>query len=76
VGPETSAANTRAFTIKTSLDGVTWTKVLSVTNNRKSTSRHTIPVRSARYVRMSISKPTQSGTGSAKIYEFQVYGEE
>jgi hypothetical protein len=77
VGVEPSSQNTRAFTIKTSLDGVTWTKVVKVTNNRRSTSRHTITATSARYVKLGISQPTQAGaTGSAKIYELQVYGEE
>ncbi|MRN56326.1 PA14 domain-containing protein [Paenibacillus monticola] len=71
--------NTRDFTIETSNDDVSWTPVVTVTNNTYGTTTHDLeaPV-TARYFKLNITNPgaVDSSTGlyAANIYEFQAYG--
>jgi hypothetical protein len=75
LGGESTGFNTGAFTISTSTDNTTFTTAATVTGNRNSRTVHQLATpRSARYVRLSITTPTNDGTGIARIYEFEVYG--
>jgi predicted alpha-1,2-mannosidase len=74
LGGETTAWNTGAFTIQTSVDGTTWTTRVTVSGNRTSRTFHPISTVSARHVRLSITTPANDGNGAARINEFEVYG--
>ena len=71
-GGESTAWNTRAFNIQTSGNGTSWTTVTSVSNNTASVTTHAITARTARYVRLNITTPSQDGNAAARIYEFEV----
>ncbi|TPE70250.1 endo-beta-N-acetylglucosaminidase [Halalkalibacterium halodurans] len=73
-GGEPAAFNTKAYTIETSINGESWKPVVEVVNNTKATSEHSIPLESARYVRLLIDQPTQGGDQAARIYEFEAHG--
>ena len=72
-GGEATAWNTKAFTLQTSTDGATWTTVATVSTSSASVTTHAITPRTARYVRLNISTPTQNGDPAARIYELEVY---
>ena len=72
-GGEATAWNTKAFTLQTSTDGATWTTVATVSASSASVTTHAITPRTARYVRLNISTPTQNGDPAARIYELEVY---
>jgi predicted alpha-1,2-mannosidase len=74
LGGESTGLNTGAFTISTSLDNSTWTSAVTISGSRSSRTTHTITARSARYVRLTISSPTNNGGTAARIYEFEVHG--
>ncbi|TQK50767.1 putative alpha-1,2-mannosidase [Streptomyces sp. SLBN-118] len=73
VGGEPASYNTRAFTIETSPDGVTWTTAVTVSDNTADVTTHPIAARTARYVRLNAA-PTQSSDPATRIYELEVYG--
>ena len=72
MGGESSSWNTKAFTLKTSVDGNTWTTVATVTNNTDATTTHTVSA-TARYVRIDVTTPTQTTNQAMRIYELEVY---
>ncbi|GAA4416540.1 discoidin domain-containing protein [Actinokineospora soli] len=72
-GGESTAWNTRAFSVQTSTDGTSWTTRASATANTASESTHTFTPVSARYLRLVITTPTQNGDPAARIYEFEIY---
>ncbi|MFF3607726.1 GH92 family glycosyl hydrolase [Streptomyces sp. NPDC002463] len=72
MGGESSSLNTKAFTIKTSTDGTTWTTVATVTDNTAATTVHAVSA-TARYVRIEVTTPTQTTNQAARIYELEVY---
>jgi F5/8 type C domain/Glycosyl hydrolase family 92 len=74
LGGEQTGWNTGAFTIATSTDNTNWTTVVNVTGSRNSRTYAPIPARSARYVRIDASTPTNNATNAARIYELEVYG--
>ncbi|MEV6792179.1 GH92 family glycosyl hydrolase [Streptomyces sp. NPDC051320] len=75
LGGENTAWNTAAFQIRTSTDGSNWSTAVTVSGSRASRTFHAVAPRQARYVRLDISSPTNTGgDGAARIYEFQVYG--
>ena len=73
LGGETTGWNTGAFAIQTSTDGTTWSQAASVSGQRSSRTYHPVSARSARYVRLDVTTPTNNGNGAARIYEFEVY---
>jgi endo-beta-N-acetylglucosaminidase D/PKD repeat protein len=73
-GGESPAFNTKAYKIEVSTDKEVWDEVAAVSDNSSSVSEHTIPLKEARYVRLSIQQPTQGGDQATRIYEFEVYG--
>lgn len=72
-GGEAESFNTKDFEISVSGNGTNWTKVVAVTGNTRSVTRHST-TSAARHVRLNISAPTQSGDPAARIYEFEVFG--
>ncbi len=72
-GGESTAWNTRDFTIQTSLDGSNWTTRTTVTGNTASTTTHDIAAAAARHVRLNVTAPTSNGDGAARIYELEAY---
>ncbi|MGW7434376.1 endo-beta-N-acetylglucosaminidase [Streptomyces sp. NPDC054861] len=73
-GGEDPAWNTRDFTIK--VRGSTadpWTTAVTVTGNTAATTTHPV-TRAARYVRLEITRPTQTADPAARIYEFEAWG--
>ncbi|MFI0941722.1 GH92 family glycosyl hydrolase [Streptomyces sp. NPDC021020] len=75
LGGEDTSWNTAAFQILTSTDNSTWSLAANVTGSRASRTFHAIAPRQARYVRLAISAPTNTGGDTAaRIYEFQVFG--
>jgi predicted alpha-1,2-mannosidase len=74
LGGETTGWNTGGYNIQTSTDGSTWTTVVSVGGSLASRTFHPIVTRSARYVRLNLTTPTNNGNTAARIYELEVYG--
>ncbi len=72
-GGESTAWNTRDFTVQTSLDGTNWTTRTTVTGNTASTTTHDVAAAAARHVRLNVTAPTSNGDGAARIYELEVY---
>ncbi|MEU6619767.1 GH92 family glycosyl hydrolase [Streptomyces litmocidini] len=72
LGGETADWNTRAFTIRTSTDGTTWTTAATVTGNTAATTTHPVSA-TARYVRIEVTTPTQTTSPAARLYELEVY---
>jgi predicted alpha-1,2-mannosidase len=73
-GAENTAWNTGGYTIQTSTDGSSWSTAVTVTGSRASRTYHPVPGRSARYVRLTITAPTNSTDTATRIYELEVYG--
>jgi hypothetical protein len=73
-GGESADYNTRAFTIQLSTDGTTWTTPVSVADNTAGVSTHPISMATARYVKLTVTTPTQTTEMGTRIYEFEVYG--
>jgi len=73
-GSGVSADNTRDFTLQVSTDGATWVTPPdgAVVGNVYDVTRHAVNL-SARYVRITITKPAETGT-RAQLYEVEVYG--
>ncbi|MFG3344285.1 discoidin domain-containing protein [Streptomyces sp. NPDC048018] len=73
-GGESASWNTRDFTVEVR-DSATapWTTAVTVTGNTAATTTHPVSV-TARYVRLSITKPTQTTDPAARIYEFEAWG--
>jgi len=74
LGGETTGWNTGAYTIATSTDGTNFTTAVTKSGMRSSRTLDTIPTRSARYVRLTTTTPTNNGNNAARIYELEVYG--
>jgi hypothetical protein len=73
-GGEAAGYNTRDFNIQVSTDNATWTTVVTVSGNTAGTTAHTISTRTARYARLNLTTPTQTGEATTRIYEFEVRG--
>jgi hypothetical protein len=73
-GGESATYNTRDFNIQTSTDNATWSTAVAVTANTANVTSHPIAARTARYVRLNITTPTQTTDAAARIYELEVYG--
>ncbi|MCW2639949.1 MAG: alpha,2-mannosidase [Dactylosporangium sp.] len=74
LGGENTGWNTGAFNIQTSVDGSTWSTAATVSGSRSSRTYHPVAARSARYVRLNVTTPTNSGNNAARVYELEVYG--
>ncbi|MDE7262226.1 MAG: discoidin domain-containing protein, partial [Oscillospiraceae bacterium] len=74
MGGESSTMNTKAYTILVSEDGEEFTEVAKVTKNSLGETLDAFRAVSARYVRLSVDKPTQGSDTAARIYEVEVFG--
>jgi predicted alpha-1,2-mannosidase len=74
LGGENTAWNTGGYQIQTSTDGSTWSTAATVTNSRASRTYNPITPRQARYVKLTVTSPTNTGTDTAtRVYELEVY---
>ncbi|GGQ87973.1 GH92 family glycosyl hydrolase [Couchioplanes azureus] len=74
LGGEQTGWNTGAYTISTSTDGTAWSTAVSVTGSRGSRTYTPVESRTARYVRFEATQPAADGSGTARVYELEVYG--
>ncbi|MEV6520372.1 GH92 family glycosyl hydrolase [Longispora sp. NPDC051575] len=72
-GGEATSLNTKAFTIQVSADGITWNTVTTVTANTSSETTHPVTATTGRYIRLTVTTPTQSGDSAARVYELEAY---
>ncbi|MFJ9840475.1 discoidin domain-containing protein [Kitasatospora sp. NPDC101155] len=73
-GSESASYNTRDFSIQVRSNTTDpWTTVATVTGNTAGTTTHPVNT-TARYVRLVVTKPTQSTDPAARIYEFEAWG--
>ncbi|MEU9131473.1 discoidin domain-containing protein [Kitasatospora sp. NPDC048540] len=73
-GGESATWNTRDYTVQVrSSTADPWTTAATVTGNTAATTTSPAAV-TARYVRLVITKPTQTGDPAARIYEFEAWG--
>lgn len=74
-GGETLSLNTKNYKLQGSLDGTSWTNLDSVEGNVSNSTDRYITKSTVRYVRLYITTPQNyAETGTANIYEFEVYG--
>ncbi|GIF96860.1 discoidin domain-containing protein [Catellatospora citrea] len=73
-GGEAATLNTKNFNFQVSTDGTTWTTAATVTNNTANVTTTTISATSARFVKLNITTPTQTTNTAARVYEFEVMG--
>lgn len=73
-GGESPDMNTQKYTISVSTDGNAFTEVLTIKKNSKGETLDTFPAVKAKYVKLSVEKPTQGSDSAARIYEIEVYG--
>jgi predicted alpha-1,2-mannosidase len=73
LGGETTGWNTGAFTIATSTDATTWSTAVTVSGQRSSRTYHPVSARTARYVRLTVTTPTNNGNAATRIYELEAY---
>ena len=66
--------NTKAYSILVSEDGKDYKQVTRVISNTAGESVDTFPAVNARYVKLSVDKPTQGSDTAVRIYEMEVYG--
>ncbi|WKU02300.1 discoidin domain-containing protein [Micromonospora soli] len=71
-GGESASFNTRAFTIEMSADAIQWWTVVTVTANTANVSTHYVDA-FGRYVRLTVTTPTQTTDPTARIYELEAY---
>ncbi|RCG28625.1 hypothetical protein DQ384_23045 [Sphaerisporangium album] len=78
--PAETANNTRNWTLATSTNNSTWTTADTVTGNTANVTDRTFASTTARYLRLTITEPTQSTTPDstanprARIGQFELYG--
>lgn len=75
-GGEGADMNTKSYEISVSTDNTEFTPVTKVTKNTAGNTTDTFTPVNARYVKVSVVKPTQGSDSAARIYEIQVYGTE
>ncbi|MGW6917203.1 endo-beta-N-acetylglucosaminidase [Kitasatospora sp. NPDC054939] len=72
-GGESGSMNTRDFSIQVrSAPGDAWTTVATATGNTAAATTHPVTA-TARYVRLVVTRPTQTGDQAARIYEFEAW---
>jgi hypothetical protein len=71
---ENGIYNTRDFQLQLSGDGLSWYHTVSVTNSNAAVTRHDMLDLPARFVRLDITKATQTSSNIARIYEVYVIG--
>ncbi|WMX43974.1 discoidin domain-containing protein [Streptomyces roseicoloratus] len=73
-GGESASWNTRDFTVQVRESTTApWTTAVTVTGNTAAATTHPVAV-TARYVRLAITRPTQTTDPAARVYEFEAWG--
>jgi len=73
-GGESPLLNTSDFAIRArATESDPWTTVVDVAGNSAGVTTHPVST-SARYVRLEITKPANTGNSIARIFEFEVWG--
>lgn len=75
-GGEGEDMNTKAYTIQVSEDGKEFTDVSRTASNTEMNTVNTFAAVEARYLKLSVDKPTQGSDTAVRIYELAVYGME
>lgn len=70
---EPSEYNTSDFKLQKSSDGKTWEDVDQVIGNKDSVTNRKVEPFTARYVRLYITKATQTNSNTARIFSFELY---
>lgn len=73
-GDENPDMNTKGYQILVSEDDVDYTEVANITSNAEANTRDAFAPIEARYVKLSIVKPTQGSDSAARIYDVEVHG--
>lgn len=73
-GGEGPDMNTQKYVISVSGDGTAFTDVVTVKNNTAGTTQDAFQAVTARYVKLSVLKPTQGSDTAVRIYGIEVYG--
>lgn len=73
-GNESPDMNTKWYSIETSIDGKNFELAAEVKKNKAKETVDTFKPVKARYIKVSIIKPTQGADTAARIYEIQVKG--
>lgn len=73
-GGEGTDMNTKGYVISVSEDGASYTDVRTVTRNTLGSTMDTFAPVQARFVKLSVVKPTQGSDTAARIYEVEVFG--
>lgn len=73
-GGESPDMNTKAYTLSVSEDGTNYKDVVQVKKNTAAKTLDTFAPVKARYIKLSVIKPTQGSDTAARIYEVEVYG--
>lgn len=77
--PAETANNTKNFTFDVSTNGTSWSTIDTVTNNTAAVNDRTVASQTVRYVRLTITEPTQGTTPDslnnprARIGQFELY---
>jgi len=74
-GGDDAGWNTKDYTISVSNDNKTWTTPVTVTGNTAATTENLVKT-SGRYVKLNIAAPTNNTDPAARIYDFQIYGDD
>ena len=70
---ESPAYNTRGYSISVG-DGGSWSTTATVTDNTANSTSHPVPTgKCSRFVRLDITRPTQSSSGATRIYELEAW---
>ncbi|MEU8518978.1 discoidin domain-containing protein [Streptomyces sp. NPDC048577] len=73
-GGENDTWNTRDFTVKVRASaGEPWVTAASVTGNTAAVTTHPVSV-TARFLRLEVTRPTQTTDPAARIYEWEAWG--
>ncbi|MFG3055816.1 discoidin domain-containing protein [Kitasatospora sp. NPDC048239] len=73
-GGESASYNTRDFSVQVRNSTTDpWTTVANVTGNTAGTTTHPVST-TARYVRLVVTRPTQTSDPAARVYEFEAWG--
>ncbi|MFJ7068421.1 discoidin domain-containing protein [Streptomyces sp. NPDC101115] len=73
-GGESATWNTRDFRVEVrDSTSAAWTTAVTVTGNTAATTTHPVSL-TARYVRLTVTTPTQTTDPAARIYEFEAWG--
>lgn len=73
-GGESPDMNTKSYVILVSEDGAQFSEIKSVTRNSAAVTVDTFAPVNARYVKLSVVKPTQGSDTAARIYEIEIKG--